>query len=194
MARFVSRYAAYSHGVREEISELTPLGRRVLQRSLEAQFDPRGLKDEEKQEAARRLSFHGLPESPDTASLEFGVDLSPFSRLSLFDSEKAQKHFKWTDEETDLVVETLRDSEMNGIEFVEVTPVRAKAPWASYDKLVDAEQIVELAIATETPIADVIAYERENQNREDLLVALRDLLDDEQGDEVEDESPITIEA
>lgn len=180
MARFVSRYGKYSHGVREEIAEQYARGTRIIQRPLEAQFDERGLTDFEKETAAQRLSFHGLPEDKET-----GHDVSPYSRLSLFDSEQARKHFRWTDEEHDLVVETLRESGMNGIEFIEVDQPKRPAPWNGYDNLTDAEQIIELAIATETPIADVLAYELENQKREEVIAALEELgADDETDDEV----------
>lgn len=172
MARFVSRYAGYSHGVREEIAEQFSRGTRIIQRSLEAQFDRRGLTDYEKELAARELSFHGLPEDKDT-----GENVSPMSRLSLFDSEQAQKHFRWTDEEHDLVVQTLRESERLGLDYIEVAQPKRPAPWSGYDKLTDVDQIVELTIATETSPADVIAYERENEDREEVIAALEALLE-----------------
>lgn len=169
-ARFVSRYRAYSHGIRDEDSELTSRGRRVVERGLEAQFDPRGLTDYERETAASLMSFHGIPEDK-----ESGRDVDVRGILSLFDSAKAKKHFKWTDEEEKLVVQTLRESERCGIDYVEVVQPRRPAPWGGYDKLTDVEQIVELAVATETPIGDVLAYERDNLNREDLIAALEEL-------------------
>lgn len=161
-------------------------GSRIVQKGLEAQFDPAGLQDHEKAEAASKLSFHGLPEDAET-----GREVDPYSRLSLFDSKQAQTKFRWSDEEHDLVVQTLRESDRLGLDYIEVSAPLAKLPWASYDSLDDAEQIAELTIATGTTPADVIAYERENQNREDVLLILRDLLD---GSEDEDEAAVTIEA
>jgi hypothetical protein len=170
LARFVARYARYSHGVREEIAEAFARGTRVIQKSLEAQFDPRGLTDFEKETAAQTLSFHGLPKDSETDS-----DVSPMSRLSLFDSEEAQKHYRWTDEEHDLVVDTLRTSDRNGLDFIEVSAPKRPAPWNGYDKLTDAKQIVELTLATETPVENVLAYERENEDREDVIAALEEI-------------------
>lgn len=183
MARFVSRYQRYSHGVREEIAETFSRGTRVLQRPLEAQFDPRGLTDYEKETAAGKLHFHGLPEDADT-----GIDVSPMSRMSLFDSEEAKKQYRWSDEEHDLVVDTLRESDRNGLDFIEVETPKRPAPWNGYDKLTDAEQIAKLTIATETPVETVLAYERENENRDDVIAALEEI------SEGTEEKPVVIDA
>lgn len=183
MARFVSRYAKYSHGVRDEIAEQFSRGTRIVERGLEAQFDTRGLTDYEKETAAKALSFHGLPEDKET-----GRDVEVFSRISVFDSERAAKQLRWTSDEEALVVETLRESERNGLDYVEVTQPKRPAPWNGYDKLTDIEQIVELTIATETSPADVIAYERENENREDLIAELEQL---DATDPADDEVVIT---
>lgn len=179
MARFVSRYGRYAHGVREEIVQQFPRGTNVIQRGLEAQFEPDGLTDYEKEQAVERLNFHGLPEHADTA-----VDVSPVSRLSLFDSELAKKNFRWTDEEHDLVVETLRESDRLGLDYIEVDAKTRPVPWNGYDNLTDADRIVELALATETSITDVLAYERENQDREDVIAALEESLDPAERDSV----------
>lgn len=179
MARFVSRYGAYSHGVREEIAEHFAKGTRVIQRGLEAQFGAHGLTDDDVQYALQTLAFHGLPEDRDT-----GLEVSGRSRLSLFDSEKYAKEKKLTDEEHDLIVDTLRESERNGIDYVEIVPLPATLPWNGYDKLTSAETIVEITIATETPVSSVLAYERENQNRADVIAALEEIGESEAEDAV----------
>lgn len=179
MARFVARYAAYSHGVREEIAEQFARGTRVIQKPLEAKFDPRGLTEFEKEKAQAELQFHGLPKDKETDS-----NVSPVSRMSLFDSEEAQKQNRWTDEEHDLVVNTLRESDRLGLDYIEVDSPKRPAPWASYDKLTDPEQIAELAVATGAPIADVLAYERENENRDDVIEALEEALGESDSDVV----------
>lgn len=171
--RFVARYANYSHGVREEIVEQFARGTRVIQKPLQAQFDTRGLTDFEKETAASQLSFHGLPKDEESDS-----DVLPYSRLSLFDSEAAQKQNRWTDEEHDLVVNTLLESDRLGIDYIAVESPKRPAPWNGYDKLTDAEQIVELTLATETPVADVLTYERENENREEVIAALEEILEE----------------
>jgi hypothetical protein len=143
-----------------------------VQRGLEAQFDPMGLTEYEKEQALERLSFHGLPMNSDTET-----EVSPVSRLSVFDSEAAKKEKRWDDEEHDLVVQTLRESDRNGLDFIEVDAKVRPAPWKTYDNLTDPEKIVELATEIGVPITDVLAYERENENREDVVTALEEALD-----------------
>lgn len=172
MARFISRSKNYSHGIQDEVSEPFANGtKRVLTKGLEAKFEPRGVKPHEIEEASRRLHFKGIPEDKDTRR-----DVSPVPRLSLFDSEVAAKRLRWTEEEHELVVQTLRESDRNGQDFVEVLPVKVPAPWAGYDNLNDADRIAELALETET-VAAALAYERDNQKREDVLEALTGLLE-----------------
>lgn len=167
MARFVSMYGGYSHGVQSEVSENFALGSRVMVRGLEAQFAPGGLTEDEIKFALTVLHLHGLPQDVDT-----GAEISGRSRLSLFDTEAYAKANKLTDKEHDLVVSTLRESHKNGIDYVELLPQPAVLPWNGYDKLDDAAKIVELAVETETSLETVLAYERENKNRKKVVAAL----------------------
>lgn len=171
MARFVARHARHSVGVRSEIVEQFARGTRVIEKGLEAQFEPRGMSAYEKETAAKLLRFHGLPEDKET-----GTDVSPRSKMGLFDSEAAAKTFRWTQEDHDLVVETLRNDMGFGIDYVEIETPKRPAPWAAYDKLEDEDRIVETALEIEAPLADVLAYERENLNRPGLVKTLEDLL------------------
>lgn len=173
MARFVSRHPGYSHGVRSEVAEVFAQGKRVIVTGLEAQFERRGVTAYEKEIGGKLLLFPGLPEDKET-----GANVPTDSRIGLFDSELAKRTLRWTDEDHDLVVETLRLSEMNGVQFIEVEAAKRPAPWNGYDKLENVDEIVELALATETSLNDVAAYELENRNREELLKLLADLADD----------------
>lgn len=185
MARFVSRYGAYSHGVREEVAEYFATGRRVLQKGLQAQFVSAGLTDDEARYALEVLQFHGLPEDRDT-----GSNVSGRSRLSVFDSERYAKEHKLTDEESELIVTTLRESDRIGLDYVEITPQPAALPWNGYDKLTDPAMIVELTVATETAVADVLAYELENQNRDKVVSALEEILEES----TDEEDAVVIDA
>lgn len=179
MARFVAYGARYSHGVQGEIAEPFATGRRILQRTLEAQFDARGITEYEVEQGAKALQIHGLPED----RIE-GGEVSPRSRLSVFDSALAALEQNWSDVEHDLVVEKLRTSDRYGLDFVEIEQPKRPAPWNGYDKLEDAEKIAELTIATESDPKEVIAYERENEAREDVLAELEALLGDTDDPEV----------
>lgn len=188
MARFVSKFANYSHGVRTAIEEhIAPGQVRLVVAPLEAKFESsvNNLTDYEVEVGQEKLSFTGLPEDRDTESL-----IHPRSRMSCFDSEQSRKQYRWTDQDHDLVVETLRESPMNGVEFVEVSEPARPAPWKGYDKLQSASKIVEIAQATESDLTEVLAYERENEAREDVIAALEEAL----GSADRVEQPEVIEA
>lgn len=171
MARFISRYARLRLGVRSEVSEQFSQGTRVIVRGLAAQFDTRGVTDYEKELALKKLSFHGQLED----RIE-GGKMSPVSRIAVFDSRAAQAIEGWTDEEHDIVVEKLRKSGKNGVSFFEVEEPKRPAPWKGYDELEDTERILAAVDATGVDPVEVIAYERENADREDVIAALEALL------------------
>lgn len=178
-------YGAYTHGVREEVAEIFARGSRVIQKGLEAQFEPGGLTEEDVEIALSQLHLHGLPQDRET-----GAEVSGRSRLSLFDSEKYAKQHKLTDEEHDLIVTTLRESDRFGLDYIEITPQPAALPWNGYDNIDDAEKIVDLAVATETSIETVLAYERENKNRPQVIKALEQELEAQDAEE----KPVVINA
>lgn len=173
--RFVAYGASYSHGVQSELGEPTATGYRVTRRGLEAQFSTRGIKDHEIELAAKTLHVHGLPED----SIE-GGPVSPRSRISVFDTEQAQRHFDWTDDERELVEKRLLESEMYGLELVKVDDPKRPAPWKGYDSLEDVERILAAVEATGVDVSEVIAYERENEDREEVIAALTELLPEEE--------------
>lgn len=186
MARFLAKYRNYSHGARSELVEHYATGRsKVLEKTLEAQFLPEAVTDHDKQVGLSSFGWKGLPEDRDT-----GGEVSPIRNLSLFDSERARIDNHWTDEEHDIVVKALRESTMLGVEFIECELPKPKAPWAGYDKLESPDQIAEIALATETPIDTVLAYERAHLNREDVIEVLSDLQDSAPAED----APVVIEA
>jgi hypothetical protein len=175
--RFVSIYTKFSHGVRDaEVEHYATGKQKVLVDALEAQFGPNGVTEEDHEQAVKSLHFPGLPEDRETEGL-----VDPRSRLGVWDSEAAQKAFRWTDSDTDLVLKELRESDQNiangGNVFLEIEVAKMPAPWSSYDRLEDANRIAELAIETETDLLEVIAYEKENRNRPEVISALAELLD-----------------
>lgn len=184
MSRFIARYGKYSHGIRSEVAEQFAQGTRVIVRGLEAKFDTRGVTEYEKELALKNLSFHGQLED----RIE-GGKVSPVSRISVFDSRATQEHLEWTDEEHDLVVEKLRKSPMNGVEFFEAEEPRRPAPWNGYDELEDVDRILTAVEVTGVDPAGVIAYERENADREEVIEALEDLVGND-----ETEPDVTINA
>jgi hypothetical protein len=170
MARFVSRYKEYSHGVQNEIREYFATGHdRVVQKHIEAKFQHGLVTDEDYEAALSILPFSGLPEDRDTEGL-----VSPRSRLSVFDSEIAQFENGWTDAETELVIDSLRNSSEKGSAYLEIEKVPLETPWANYDSIESPEKIVEVALMIGADLAAVIAYEKENRNAAPVVYALEE--------------------
>lgn len=168
MARFVSPHRNYSHGIREHLPQrLGPYGDHLPeQKALEAAFGPDLRTDEDVALAKSVFKFRGL------AIYENGQPVDPTYRISVFDSEIAKMQNGWTDEEESLVVEGLRNNGPIGQMYVERLPVAASVPWNGYDELTDVTRIVDLAVGTNADLDAVAKYERENQNRSDVLEAL----------------------
>ena len=187
MARFASRFGKYSHGVRNArltVSGYDPTGREIKQeivRELMAVFTPARqiLTEHEIQIAIKDMVHKGLPQDRDTEEL-----FSPRSRISGFDSFRAQDENNWTDEERELVEETLRKSHHFGTDHIELIPEPAVRPWPTFDTD-DPELIVAIARAT-GQVEAALAYERENQSRTDLIESL------EEAPQVD--TPITLDA
>lgn len=164
MARFVSFGRRYAHGIRGEVSEPTQFGRNMLVRPLFAQFSEDGRTDYDVEVGAKMLLPHGLPED----SIE-GGEIDPRSQMGVFDTEETGRVQQWTEDEKDLVAETLRNSLEYGRSFVEVLH---SEPFAGYDTMSPENilQVIDAGFAIDYPTA--IAYERENLNREELIVEL----------------------
>lgn len=166
-ARFVSQIRNLSVGIRQGHDEyLGPQGRMVpAERHLEAEFD-HDLATKADIEAAKATfeSWPGLME------LDNGQPFGHGLRVSVFDAEHAQLKNGWSDEETELVVEVLRQHPVQGYFEIEFEP--AAKPWNRYDEIEDPDRLVELAIEFGVDIPSVIAYELENRARPQVVEAL----------------------
>lgn len=167
-ARFISRYGNFSVGVQSKIAEHFGTGEeRVLKRRIDAQFQRNLVSDEDFAVAFQSFHFPGLPFSEETNS-----NVSPRYRVSVWDSEWAQLNEGWTDEEIDLMIEALRRDPGLGVDFVELAPTKAAEPFPNYDSL-SVEKILEVVEIASIDPETVLAYERENANRKELLDALQ---------------------
>jgi hypothetical protein len=181
MARFVSQYKGYTHGVRDAREPYMGLDGKIVpgQMGLEAAFvheqmDAEAILIAKKPTTEGGLAnpdplkapFHGMQENE--AGREY--DITP--RLALFDSEREQLKNGWSDSERELVENTLRKSPAYGRHFVEVVPAPVERPWRGYDDVADTDRILELAIAIDADFSQMIAYEKANQNRDEVLEAL----------------------
>lgn len=162
-ARFISRYGNYSVGVQSLITENYATGKsKVLERRIDANFQRNLVSDADFAVALQSFVFPGLPEDFDT-----NTNVSPRYRVSVWDSEWSKANEGWTDEEIELIVEKLRSSPGFGMNHIELD-VTAKAPFPNYDDL-SPDEILQLLKLTGLDVEGVIAYERDHQNRADLL-------------------------
>lgn len=99
-------------------------------------------------------------------------DVSPRSRMSVWDSEWAAKNEGLRPDEIEAVIKALRESSDYGIDFVEIKTAVAAKPWPTYDALEDADEIANTVTFLGLDPESVKAYEIENQNRQSVIDAL----------------------
>lgn len=172
MARFVAKAAAYTHGAIQGHAQfidfkgdIQPAVRRV-----DANFKWQLVNDQDFLLGATALVHTGLPMTEDTEQ-----DVSPRSRMSVWDSEWAAQNEGLRPDEIEAVILALRNSPEYGKDFVEVMADKTAKPWPTYDELEDAEDIAKLVNFLGLEPANVIKYELENQNRESVLEALQNV-------------------
>lgn len=168
--RFVCKHANYSVELRESIEEPDPYhkGRHIIHRKpLVANFVAGDLTPWEKEAALKHFSFAGMPVEEDMMT-----PVDPSSRLSSFDTTTQG----WSPEDQEYAEKALLESQAHGPDYLHVETPKRPAPWAGYDKLRAANKIVELVEATGSDPEYVLAYERENENRDAVIAALEKLL------------------
>lgn len=119
------------------------------------------------------LQFRAMPER--------GVTVQQW--LSYYDVKQDQLRNGWTDEEVEEIVRRVDEVAHAAIRC---EPPRLKAPWPAYDKLVAqgqrtidkvAAKIAEKVQEDGYSPHEVVAYERQNLNREQVIAALEALLE-----------------
>lgn len=161
-ARFISRYGAYSVGVQSSAEE--HLGHDGLmkprKRRIDAQFYNHLVSDADFAVALQTFSFPGLPFDEETNS-----NVSPRFRVGVWDSEWARINEGFSEDEIDQMIEKLRATA--GVDHVELD-ITIKAPFPNYDDL-SVDEILQILKLTGAEIGPVVAYEKDNLNRSDLL-------------------------
>jgi len=173
--RFVSKYGRFGLQVRAHIEEAYASGlSRTTQRGLYAVFEPVGLLPDERELAVTTWSFNGLGQLEDEATT-----VAPDFRIGRFDSEHTAGLEGWSDEERDLVEQTLLDYCRTSLDVLLVAEPTVPAPWPNYDLYQGGTKaLVRKLIDEGYDLADVLAYERTHQQRDDVILALEELLAD----------------
>ena len=167
MARFISQYLKFGHGVRDGVPSHMGLNGIMVPDlpALSAEFSHNGITDKDVFIAKATFNFVGIPED------EAGNPIDPSYRVSVFDSEAAKLANGWSDEEEQLVCDALRAHPEYGAALVEILPEPTEAPWPNYDAT-DPEEIVKVAGLINADLEQALQYERENQARAGVIEAL----------------------
>jgi hypothetical protein len=146
----------------------------VTQEPIYAVFTPAEggafLYENEKEEAERHFSFHGLTQHQDEATPS-----DPIYRLSVYDTDTEAERLNWDADTKELVEETLRRkarSTPNTILIIESTPIPAPFPaYDTYDG--DPGELVVMLADQGHDLAQVLHYERTfGPKRQEIIEAL----------------------
>ena len=153
-------------------------GRQIIEKpGYIAQFRTGDFTKAEKDFAVKKFKFAGLPLHEDALT-----PVEPDFRIATYDTslinwEPLAKEYQMEpDEMKELIEQKLQDSVYHGTSFVRFDAPRLQPPWRGYDNARSVKRIVELVQETGSDVEDVIAYERENKNRPEVIEALEALL------------------
>ena len=168
--RFVSKYAKYILHCRRQIAEHYATGEsQIIQRQLLAEFQVGILTGDERALARQHFSFNGFAQEQDLVTI-----VEPDARISAFDSRLAQAELGWTDAERELVeAELIKVARLLPEDLIVIEEIRLAPPWPTYDAFPgDATKLLMRVEDDGYDLADVVAYERENQNRPEVIFML----------------------
>lgn len=193
--RFIAKYAAYQTCFKRDIVEEYASGGSSIRQPLwNCAFKPdRWLEHEAKAARAVFLNF-GMPVEPDGVTA-----IDPVYRFSVFDTEEYQAEhkddmvyppFKPFDDEMRVELEQwLLNHADYGNAFIMVEAPRLEPPWPKYDEfrgvrgMPTGQRVAERVLEDGYDILEVLAYERANKNRSDVVDALEALLAPEPADD-----------
>lgn len=117
-----------------------------------------------------------------TAGLPEGV---PWNlRVGWFDTVGAEANWGWTTEEREEAERLLLNHPSHGTAFLLVERPKTVKPWPKYDNLETVEEIMARVVEDGYDPKHVVEYERENRNREDVVRALENYVEETAESEV----------
>jgi len=177
--RFISKFAKYALQVRPQVVEAYATGaHKITQEQLVARFTIQAVTGDERALARQIFSFNGFYQEEDWVTI-----VEPDYRISAFDSVISQHEEHWTDEERVMVEQALiREAELHPQDVYVIEAKRAQIPWPTYDSFKGTNaQLCKKIEEDGYSFVDVLAYERENQNRPEVVAKLElacDFVDD----------------
>ena len=175
--RFIAKFGKYAVQVRPQVVEAYATGGvKIVQTQLKAEFSIHIATPEERALARQMWTFNGFYQEEDWVTI-----VEPDYRISAFDSILAQAELGWTDEEREQVEQTLTEiaRKIPG-DVIRVEQKRAVPPWPTYDHFPGTRADLLKKIADDGfDLAQVLVYERENQNRDEIVAFMEAALEDE---------------
>jgi hypothetical protein len=166
--RFVSKFQKFSIKIRPHIEVVQANGQRhIVQQGLFCQFEPGDVTDWEVKAAFATFKFNGMPTEEDEVTA-----IDPLYRLSSFDTSTI------ADPETRKLYEVvLQNSFSNGVDYIYVPKPEVAPPWPTYDRYKAKGEELPAAIVRRVledghSLHTVLEYEREHQNRPDVVFAI----------------------
>jgi hypothetical protein len=187
--RFISKSAKYQTCFKRDVVEHFATGEsRTLQPLWNIEFQPDGWLAHELAEAKARFINRGLP-----TELDEVTTVDPTYRFGSFDTAAFQREHAsegFDDARRVEMEEWLLQHPDYGHMFFEVAAPTLDPPWPTYDKFRGNQgmalpaRIAEKVREDGYDVGEVLAYERANANREDVVAALEELAAGEPAEEL----------
>jgi hypothetical protein len=176
--RFIAKYGRYQINFQTELVEHYATGEsRELRPLLHCEFDRHSsMKQHEVKVARETFVNQGLPTEVDGMT-----SIDPLLRFSVFDTEVFQVQHNLDDTRREELEQFLLNAPDYGIDFIMVEDPKLAPPWPTYDDFRGVRGLpTPQAIAKKVEedgylVDDVIAYERQNANRLDVIDALESI-------------------
>ena len=171
--RFISRISAFKIEVLGQKRQQVGDEIIITEPSTIAEFRQEAIHPWEEKAARESFQFLGVTEEDPHS----GIPVDPIGRVSVFDTQEAQKRFGWSDEKRDLVEKNLITAQLsNSQDFILVNKPPLEKPWPSYETTHHAK-IASMVEELGLDKAEVIEYEKENKNRPSVIEALEGIED-----------------
>jgi len=173
--RFISKFGSWAMPIKAEHVEAYATGlTRTVSEGVYAKFAPGTLTAAERELAINHWTFNGLGQLEDQVTT-----VPPDYRIGGFDTEIAQQMNGWDDETRVLVEEKLLARALVNDDILAIEEIRVAPPWPRYDSYAGGPKALLRKLVDEGhDIGLALAYERENQRRDDVILALEELLAD----------------
>jgi hypothetical protein len=173
--RFISKYGRFGVQIIPMIQEAYATGMaKTVQEPVYAMFEPWLLLPHERELALSRWTFNGFYQQEDEVTV-----LPPDHRIGLYDSVIDQQNKGWPDA-IRLEVERVLIANAELTDNIIVVPkIVVAPPWPRYDDFEGTpEGLLARLLEDGYQLEEVLAYERESQNRPEIVEMLEELIAD----------------